>query len=135
MGEHDMLNRRDFVRGVAGVGAMTVVSSGSAAAGEPMMSLNVVYPTHDGYKFDIAYYRATHIPMAMKIMKADRVILIEGVPNAGAAAPPYAMIAHFQFASAEALKTGTSSPQMPELRADIPKFTDIKPTIMLGKTV
>ena len=129
------MNRRDFVWGVAGVGAMTVVSPEGAQAADPMMSLNVVYPTHDGFKFDIDYYRATHIPMAMKIMKADKVILIEGVPNAGAAAPPYAMIAHFQFASAEALKTGTSSPQMPELRADIAKFTDIKPTVMVGRTV
>jgi uncharacterized protein (TIGR02118 family) len=67
-------------------------------------------------------------------MKADRVILIEGVPT-GSAAAPYAMIAHFQFPSLEALKTAQSNPAMAEVRADIAKFTDIKPTVMLGRSV
>jgi uncharacterized protein (TIGR02118 family) len=69
----------------------------------------------------------------MKVMKASSVMLIEGVPN-GTAAPPYAMIAHFKFASSEALKAGLADPGMADVRADIPKFTDIKPTIMLGKS-
>lgn len=129
-----MLNRREFVWGVAGVGAMTVVSSEGAAAAEPMMSLNVVYPNSEGARFDAAYYRATHIPLAMKAMKADKVILIEGVPN-GTAAAPYAMIAHFQFASAAALQAALANPGMAEVRADVAKFTDIRPTVMLGKTV
>ena len=131
-----MLNRRDFIWGAtAGVGAMTVISSGTdAAAAEPTMSLNVIYPNHEGAKFDASYYRSTHIPMAMKVMKADSVTLIEGVPMGGTAAP-YAMIAHFQFPTLEALEAGRANPGMAEVRADIPKFTDIKPTVMLGKTV
>ena len=128
------MNRRDFVSGVAtGLGAMTVLSSEMVTAAEPTMSLNVVYPNHEGAKFDLAYYKATHIPLAMKVMKATSVMLIEGVPN-GTTAAPYLMIAHFQFASAEALKAGTSSPGMAEVRADIPKFTDIKPGVMIGRT-
>lgn len=131
-----MLNRRDFMWGAAGtVGATAAMSSGMVtAAAEPTMSLNVVYPTHDGAKFDTSYYKATHIPLAMKVMKATSVMLIEGVPN-GTTAPPYAMIAHFQFASAEALKAGLSNPAMADVRADIAKFTDIKPVIMLGKSL
>jgi uncharacterized protein (TIGR02118 family) len=97
------------------------------------MSLNVIYPNHDGARFDMRYYRDTHIPLAMKVMKADRVILIEGVPM-GASAAPYAMIAHFQFASPEALKAALDNPRMAELRADVATFTDIKPTVMLGKS-
>jgi uncharacterized protein (TIGR02118 family) len=130
-----MVNRRDFVaRGATGLGAMAVMSSGMVEqAPAQTMSLNVVYPNHTGAKFDIAYYRATHIPLAMKVMKADKVMLIEGVPT-GDAAPPYAMIAHFQFASPEALKTAVSDPGMAEVRADVAKFTDIKPTVMVGKS-
>ena len=97
------------------------------------MSLNVLYPNHEGARFDTAYYRSTHIPLAMKIMGAAHVVLIEGVPM-GSAAAPYAMIAHFQFASSEALQAGLANPAMAELRADVAKFTDIKPTIMLGKS-
>jgi uncharacterized protein (TIGR02118 family) len=45
------------------------------------------------------------------------------------------MIAHFQFASLEAVNAALANPAMPEVRADVAKFTDIKPTIMLGKSV
>jgi len=131
-----MLNRRDFISGAAtSVGAMTVMSPERVkAAPEPTMSLNVIYPNHDGARFDASYYRSTHIPLAMKVMNAAAVILIEGVPM-GSSAAPYAMIAHFQFASSEAVKAALANPAMAEVRADVAKFTDIKPTVMLGKSL
>ncbi len=131
-----MQNRRDFMWGAAtSVGAMTVMSSEMVqAAAEPTVSLNVIYPNRDGARFDTNYYRSTHIPLAMKVMKADSVLLIEGVPM-GSAAAPYAMIAHFTFASLEALTAARANPAMAEVRADIAKFTDITPTIMLGKSL
>jgi uncharacterized protein (TIGR02118 family) len=130
-----MLNRRGFIGGAAAtVGAMTLMSSEAVKAAEPTMSLNVVYPNHEGAKFDTSYYRSTHIPLATKVMKATSVMLIEGVPN-GSTAAPFAMIAHFQFASADALKAALANPAMAEVRADVAKFTDIKPTVMLGKSL
>ena len=131
-----MVNRRDWIWGVAtSVGAMTVMSSQTLKAEpEPTMSLNVIYPNHDGARFDTSYYRSTHIPLAMKVMKAARVILIEGVPM-GSTAAPYVMIAHFQFASSEAVQAAVADPAMAEVRADVAKFTDIKPTVMLGKSL
>ena len=131
-----MQNRRDFIWGAAtGVAATTVLSAVTAeAAKEPTMSLNVLYPNQDGARFDTSYYRATHIPLAMKVMKAASVLLIEGVPM-GSTPAPYAMIAHFQFASSEALSAALADPGMAEVRADVAKFTDIKPTVMLGKSV
>ena len=131
-----MLNRRDLILGAAtGVGAMALGSSEMVrAAPEPTMSLNVIYPNHDGARFDTSYYRSTHIPLAMKVMKADSVILIEGVPMESAAAP-YLMIAHFQFRSSEAIKAALANPAMADVRADLAKFTDIKPTVMLGKSL
>ena len=131
-----MLNRRGFIRNAAtSVGAMTVLSSEMVTAEpEPTMSLNVIYPNHDGARFDTSYYRSTHIPLAMKVMKAARVILIEGVPM-GSSAAPYAMIAHFQFASSEAVTAALADSGMAEVRADVAKFTDIKPTVMLGKSL
>jgi len=131
-----MQNRRDFIRGAAaGLGATTVLSSALVtAAPEPTMSLNVIYPNHEGARFDTSYYRSTHIPLAMKVMKAAGVTLIEGVPM-GAAAAPYVMIAHFQFASSEAVTAALADPGMAEVRADVAKFTDIKPTVMLGRSL
>ena len=134
-----MVNRREFMWGAAtGVGAMTVMSVMSAdmvqAAAEPTMSLNVVYPNHEGARFDASYYRSSHIPLAMKVMKAASVLLIEGVPN-GSTAPPFAMIAHFRFATADALKAALDNPAMADVRADVARFTDIKPTVMLGTSL
>jgi uncharacterized protein (TIGR02118 family) len=130
-----MLKRRDFIRAAAtSAGATMVMSSAlGQAAPEPTMSLNVIYPNQEGAQFDTSYYRSTHIPLAMKVMKAASVTLIEGVPN-GSTAAPCVMIAHFQFASSEELKAALANPAMAEVRADVPKFTNIKPTIMLGKT-
>src|ERR1051325_6802738 len=130
-----MLERRSFVLGaLTGVGGMAAMSFkvAEAEAGKTM-SLNVIYPNHDGARFDMRYYRESHIPLATKVMKADGVILIEGVPM-GDSPAPYVMIAHFQFASLEALKAGLDDPRMADVRADVAKFTDIKPTIMLGKS-
>ena len=132
-----MLNRRDFILGAAtsAGGGLTVLSSEVVhGAVERTMSLNVIYPNHDGARFDTTYYRSTHIPLAMDVMKADSVILIEGVPM-GSSAAPYAMIAHFQFASAEAVNAALANPAMAEVRADVAKFTDIKPTVMLGRSL
>jgi uncharacterized protein (TIGR02118 family) len=130
-----MLDRHSFVLGSAtGVDAMTPMSSEVVkAAAKQTMSLNVIYPNHDGARFDISYYCDTHIPLVMEVMKAGSVILIEGIPM-GAAAAPYVMIAHFQFASAEALKVALDNPRRAEVQADVANFTDIKPTLMLGKS-
>ena len=131
-----MLKRRDLIVGAAAtVCAMTVDSSEMVkAASEPTMSLNVLYPNHEGARFDASYYRSTHIPLAMKVMKADRVTLTEGLPGRDAAPPPFVMICHFQFASPEALAAANAKPEMADVRADVAKVTDIKPIVMVGKT-
>lgn len=130
------MNRRNFIQGAAaGVGAMAAVSSELVVtAAEPNVSLNVLYPHHEGARFDTAYYRSKHIPLATKVMKASSVMLIEGVSMDSTPAP-YAMIAHFEFPSADALKAAIANPAMAEVRADVATFTDIKPTVMLGKSV
>jgi len=132
-----MVNRRDFMWATAAtVGTATAMSSEAAtatAAADATMSFNVIYPNHDGARFDANYYRSSHIPRVMKVMKATSVLLIEGVPM-GSSPAPFAMIAHFQFASSEAIQAALADPGMAEVRADVANFTDIKPTIMLGKS-
>lgn len=130
-----MLSRRDLgLAAAAGVGVTVAAASGSTRAAEPKssVSFNVIYPNHHGARFDTHYYRSIHIPLVMRVMKADKVTLIEGVPR-GETAAPFAMIAHVEFASSEALETALAKPEMAELRADLAKFTDIKPTIMFGR--
>ena len=74
-----MLNRRDLIALAAtSFGAAVTSSAEMHAAAEPTMSLNVVYLNSDGARFDTSYYRSTHIPLAMKVMAATSVMLIEG---------------------------------------------------------
>jgi uncharacterized protein (TIGR02118 family) len=61
-------------------------------------------------------------------------MLIEGVPN-GATPAPYVMIAHFEFASEDALKAALANPAMADVRADVAKFTDIRPAVMVGRSL
>jgi uncharacterized protein (TIGR02118 family) len=131
-----MINRRNFnLTAVAGLGAVTTLSSGAAqAAMKPKTSLNVIYMNHEGAKFDLQYYKDKHIPLAMKVMKATSVTLVEGVAN-GDAPPPVVMIAYFEFASPEALKAAMADPKMGDVRADVANVTDIKPTVMVGRTL
>ena len=131
-----MFSRRDFGLGaVTGAGALAALGSAPAQAQTAAnVSINVLYPNHAGAKFDLAYYRATHIPLAMKVMGASRVVLVEGVATPAGPAP-FVMIAHFMFPSMEALQAAHANPAMAEVRADIAKFTDIKPTVMVGRTV
>ena len=51
----------------------------------------------------------------------------------GGGTPPYALIAHFHFASPEAMGQAMANPRMGELQADVANFTDITPAIMIGK--
>ncbi|MFL0414925.1 EthD family reductase [uncultured Sphingomonas sp.] len=96
------------------------------------MIVTVLYPNHEGAKFDGAYYKATHAELAKAIWNPDRVELIEGVAPGGGT-PPYALIAHFHFASPEAMGQAMANPRMGELQADVANFTDITPAIMIGK--
>jgi uncharacterized protein (TIGR02118 family) len=112
--------------------SLAFLQAGSAAA-EERMSLNVLYPASENARFDLNYYRTTHIPLAMQVMKASSVMLIEGVPN-GSTPAPYVMICHFEFKSADALKAAMANPEMAKVRADVANFTDIKPTVMVGKS-
>lgn len=99
------------------------------------MIVTVLYPNHDGARFDPAYYRDTHAPLAAAIWNPAKIELIEGLPGADGSAPPFALIAHFHFASAEALGAAMGSPRLAELQADVANFTDIVPTITLGKAL
>jgi uncharacterized protein (TIGR02118 family) len=98
------------------------------------MIVSVLYPNHEGAKFDAGYYKAKHAELAKEIWNPDRVELIEGHSPGGGPAP-YALIAHFHFASPEAMGAAMANPRIGELQADVPNFTDITPTIMVGKTL
>lgn len=99
------------------------------------MIVSVFYPNKDGARFDAGYYKATHAKLASDIWNPERVDLVEGVPGPDGSPSPYALVAHFHFASPEALGQAMANPRLGELQADVPNFTDIAPTLMIGKAL
>lgn len=98
------------------------------------MIVSVLYPNHDGARFDADYYTGKHAELAREIWNPERVEMIEGQSPDGAAAP-FAMIAHFHFATPDALGQAMANPRSTELQADVANFTDISPRIMIGKAL
>ena len=60
---------------------------------------------------------------------------MEGLPGPDGSKPPFALIGHFHFASAEALGTAMANPRRGELQADIANFTDITPVVVIGRAL
>jgi uncharacterized protein (TIGR02118 family) len=98
------------------------------------MIVSVLYPNHDGAKFDASYYKDKHAELAREIWNPEKVELIEGQAPGGGR-PPFALIANFHFASPEAMGQAMANPRMGELQADVPNFTDITPQIMVGRAL
>ncbi len=97
------------------------------------MIVSVIYSNRAGARFDADYYAKTHTALVREIWKPDRVELILGTDAPGGGMSPYAMIAHFHFASAEAMGAAMADPRGGELRADVANFTDLEPQVMIGR--
>ena len=101
-----------------------------------MIKLSVMYPQDGGQKFDERYYLNEHLALVREkwghLMKDAYVT--RGVSGGSPDMPaPYRMMAHFSFASIEDLKSAMASGG--ELFADIPNFTDIRPTVQVSEVL
>jgi uncharacterized protein (TIGR02118 family) len=80
---------------------------------------SVFYPRTEGATFDHDYYRAVHVPLAAQTWNPVAVEVDKGVDG------PFVAVAHFTFASHEALTTALASEGTARIRADIPNYTTI----------
>ena len=97
------------------------------------MIVSVIYPNHDGAKFDADYYANTHAKLVDDVWSPAKASFVRGTAAPGGGAAPFAMIAHFEFADAAALGAAMANPRLPELTADVVNFTDIQPVLMVGE--
>lgn len=96
-----------------------------------MASLIVAYPKHPGAKFDADYYRDTHIPMVESAWGPAGMTGAEIIwPHDGD--QPFAAMVKLNFTDAAAIDAAMVSPGTPGVMGDVPKFTDIQPTIYRG---
>jgi uncharacterized protein (TIGR02118 family) len=85
----------------------------------PVFRYSVFYPAGAGDTFDHDYYRDVHIPLAVQTWQPLTVEVDKGVDG------PYVAVAHFTFASHEALTAAMASEGTARIRADIPNYTTI----------
>jgi uncharacterized protein (TIGR02118 family) len=102
-----------------------------------MIKVSIFYPNTKGRRFDRDYYLNKHIPRAIELFSAHpgyRSTSVEfGLGGGGAEEPPtYTAICHFVFDSFESFKAAFI-PNRPELRGDVPNYTDIETIIQISE--
>lgn len=100
------------------------------------ISLQVLYPAAEGTTFDHDYYASTHMALVAEHMGAHitSAQAIKGLGGGGPDAPaPFHAIATIVFPDPAAMDAAmkASAPVM----GDVPNFTNVRPTVMIGEVL
>jgi uncharacterized protein (TIGR02118 family) len=126
----DSLDRRTLLVGAGAAGIAATLAAGTATRAEAQGAkgqecMTIVYQSGADARFDFGYYESTHMPKIMKLYgkSISRFELRRGVPGADGAPPPYIATITIWIADPAAFDAANAKYQ-PELRADVPKFTN-----------
>lgn len=100
-----------------------------------MVKVSVFYPNHKGARFDIEYYCNRHTPLVQRLVGAalKGVAVERGICGAEAGSPPtYVALGHLLFDSVDTFQK-SFGPHVKEIMADIPKYTNVEPTIQISE--
>jgi uncharacterized protein (TIGR02118 family) len=98
-----------------------------------MVKLSVMYPNGDGATFDMNYYINSHMALVRQSLGAalKGIVIDQGIGQPGSPAPFVAM-GHLLFESITELQSALET-HGPKLMADIPNYTNTKPTIQVSQ--
>ena len=94
-----------------------------------MFKISVMYPNEEGARFNIEYYRTTHMELVKKHLKPYDLIKTDvdkGISGGGDQPAPYICIGNLYFDSQDGYDRGIAVAG-PILRGDIPNFTNVTP--------
>ena len=100
-----------------------------------MFKASVMYPNEEGVKFDVDYYRTTHMELVHKHLKPFGLIKSEvnkGVSGGGDQPAPYICIGNLYFENLDGYDKGMAEAG-PVLRGDIPNFTNVTPVRQISE--
>ena len=100
-----------------------------------MVKVSVMYPNHEGTKFDMTYYINRHIPMVRQLLgSALRGVSVEqGISGEGPGSPAsYVAMGHLLFDSVEAFQT-SFGPQAQAIMEDIPNYTNSETIVQISE--
>ena len=102
-----------------------------------MIRISVMYP-NEGKKFNMDYYLDTHIPLVHKLLDPYGLVRIEvdkGIGTVEPGAPaPFVVVGYMIFNNIEEMQKGLQAHD-PELAADVPNFTDIRPQFQISEII
>jgi len=93
----------------------------------------VLYPNKPGATFDFDYYLKTHIPLANDIL-GGKFVVTKGLPGPGGEPPAYLCLATITVSS-PADFAARNQKRGAELMDDVPRYTNVTPTIQLEEVL
>jgi uncharacterized protein (TIGR02118 family) len=109
----------------------------SAVEEKGLVRVTIMYPFAEGKTFDMAYYETNHMPMVAGFLGSNLVKytiekgIANGVPNAPL---PFMAVGSFYVKSLNDYQAAIG-PNIEAIRADIPKYTNITPVILVSEVV
>jgi uncharacterized protein (TIGR02118 family) len=100
-----------------------------------MVKVSVLYPNHEGTKFDLEYYINRHIPLVRQLLGSalKQVFVEQGMSGAEPGSPaPYIAMGHLLFDSLQDFQM-SFGPHAQAIVADIPNYTNSEPTIQISE--
>jgi uncharacterized protein (TIGR02118 family) len=102
-----------------------------------MIKVSVMYPNGLETKFDIDYYKNSHLPMIAKAL-GDALKGMEFNVGLGGRVPgeraPYVAIAHLTFDSVAAFQS-SFGPHAEKFAADVPNYTNVEGELQISEIV
>jgi len=104
-----------------------------------MVRISILYPNTKGSRFDMTYYVEQHMPRSIRLLSSHPgfkgVSVEKGVGGAAPGSEPaFSAMCHFSFESIEAF-IEAFTPHASELQGDIPRYTDVAPTIQVNEVL
>ncbi len=102
-----------------------------------MFKVSVMYPNREGGRFDLDYYRTTHMALVAEHLRPFGLIkteVLKGLSGGGGQPAPYVCIGSLYFETAEGYEKGIAA-SAGVLRGDIPNFTDLSPIRQISEVV
>ena len=94
-----------------------------------MFKVSIMYPNEEDAKFNIDYYRTTHMELVKKHLKPFGLIKTDvdkGISGGGDQPAPYICTGNLYFDSQDGFDRGIAEAGS-ILRGDIPNFTNVTP--------
>lgn len=100
-----------------------------------MIEVSVLYPNSDECRFDMSYYRDTHIPLVeSKLGSAlKRIEIAKGLSGPTPdSTPPFIAGVHMRFDSVAAFEEAFA-PHAETIMADIANYTNVEPIVQISE--